>query len=107
MAEERQCVVVSACQVRRDLHPNAVGRANSRQHRCRGAGGVVAQRCRRPIVSHRVGTSHLVPKRELAAARRRRKCLGNVRVAIGRAGATDKRGVGAAVTAGDNRRRSS
>lgn len=77
-----------------------------RQHRGRRASRVIAECRRHPIISHGVGASRVVPKRQLTARRRRGECLGNTGIAVRRTGATDARGVGAAVAAGDNRSRS-
>ena len=77
-----------------------------RQNRCRGAGRVVTQGRSCPIVGHGVRASHLVPKRELTTGRWRNKCLRNARVAVRRARATNKRCVGAAMSASDDGRRS-
>jgi len=102
VTEKSQRVAVTGSQVRGDLHPSVIGRTDIRQNRRRSAGGVIAQRRSRPIVSHCVGTSHLVPERELTAGCRRGKRLRNSRIAVGRTCATDARRISAAVAAGDN-----
>lgn len=103
VTEEGQGVAVATDEVGRNLDPSAIGCANSRQQRCRGAGGVIAQRRRRPIIGDDIRAGHLVPKRELSARCRRNESLGDGRVAVGRIGAANASGIGAAVTSGHNR----
>lgn len=104
VAEQGKSVIVAAGDAGRVLDPGAVGRANSRQNRRRRAGGVVAQRRGRPIVTHHIRTGHFVPERNRRAAGRRGECLRNTRIAIGRTGAAEARRPAAGVPPRDGRR---
>ena len=68
MTDECQSVIVAGRNRGRRLHPRVVVCANSLQHCRGGTGGIVAKRCCRPVIGHRVGTGHLVPERDLRAA---------------------------------------
>ena len=100
VAGERQRVAVTRRDRRIHLRPRVGSGTGLRQHRRRGARGVVLQRGRRPVVGHTVRAVVRVPEGQRRVARRRREGLRDARVAVGRRRVAEQRAVRTRVSRG-------